>query len=214
MLRSRAVIRTEEVQGHVGHAADDPAVRDASAGGDPPLGKDVQALGRILVRQRVAATPLDDDERVPRELLLQVELVVQRSPQRRDAVTEELGQVDLALAEVRRDREHTPGSQNAPKLREHDRKLVSRQVLERVERDGSRARTRTERNLPHVGAHTTHSSIPATKREHPRREIESDHGETSIREVAADLARTGAHVDGGAATDPGGGRVEDGSIDR
>lgn len=54
----------------------------ASAGGDPPLRKDVQALGRILVRTRVAPATLDDGKRVPYELLLNVELVVQRSAQR------------------------------------------------------------------------------------------------------------------------------------
>jgi hypothetical protein len=62
-----------------------------SAAGDPPNGKDIQALGRILVPKRIAPAPLDDGERVPCELLFQVELVMQRPAQRRDAVTSAWG---------------------------------------------------------------------------------------------------------------------------
>jgi hypothetical protein len=122
------------------------------------------------------------------KILVQVGFVVQRSRERRHPVAEELGQADFAHAEVGRDHKHTAGSQHAPQLAERNRKLESRQVLQRVEHERACTRFGPERNPAHVGADATDSSVLALDREHPRRKIQRNHRVPPFGEVAADLA--------------------------
>lgn len=144
--------------------------------------------------------------------MLELEFVVQGSAEWRNGVTEELGHADFAVAKVRRDREHTSRPQDPAQFRENDGKFLSPYVLERIERDGSGAGIGTERETPHVGADAAHWCVLASKREHPGRQVQSDHGQAPIRQVPAHLARAGAHIDGDSVADAGSGRVQDESV--
>ena len=136
------------------------------------------------------------DERFPEEGLLKLVLGVEGPAHRIDLVTQKLGEVHLALAEVRREDQNPASCEDTAQLAEHVADSSSRQMLKRVEHDGARARPGPNGQGAHVGAHERKAGRPAPGGgEHPGSEVHTDDRETPTPEVHGDLGRATADVE-------------------
>jgi hypothetical protein len=111
-------------------------------------------------------------------------------------MTHELGWIDVALAEVRGQDQHSPRPQNAANLAQDVADGRARHMLDRVEGNGGRAGPGPDRERVHVPAHNAKiRSAAHGDGDNPARQVHADDVKSTIREVFGDLGRPATEVE-------------------